>query len=361
MVEQRRLLPRRRSVAQNHLLALLTRQLDDLVPGEWRALDVVDLGGGTGGMAIPLAARGHQVRVVDPSPDALAALERRTAEAGLTGRIAGLQGDAAELASLIGERQADVVVCHRVLEVVDDPGRRLGRHGRHAATGGVLSLLVAQRQALVLSQALAGHLGAGPPDATPIRHRFDQARVLELVQRAGFTVLASHGIGAIADLVPERLLETEPGAYEDSPQLEAEISSDPAFRALAPQLHVFAQAQSLALRRAWSLSCCIEQVFEGGDMADRCTADHHARRHGRLLRLGRAAPPPRAARHPGDRRRVPARGRAVGQLRGPGLRRTVGHAVRSGAPAGPAGDLRRARTSTATARCPRRSSRSSRR
>ena len=132
MAEQRRLLPRRRSVAQNHLLALLTRQLDDLVPGEWRALDVVDLGGGTGGMAIPLAARGHQVRVVDPSPDALAALERRTADAGLTGRIAGLQGDAAELASLIGERQADVVVCHRVLEVVDDPAAALGRHGRHA-------------------------------------------------------------------------------------------------------------------------------------------------------------------------------------------------------------------------------------
>ena len=241
MVEQRRLLPRRRSVAQNHLLALLTRQLDDLVPGEWRALDVVDLGGGTGGMAIPLAARGHQVRVVDPSPDALAALERRTADAGLTGRIAGLQGDAAELASLIGERQADVVVCHRVLEVVDDPAAALAAMAGTLRTGGVLSLLVAQRQALVLSQALAGRLElARRTYADP--NLFDQARVLELVQRAGFTVLASHGIGAVADLVPERLLETEPGAYEDLTQLEAEISSDPAFRALAPHLHVFAQA-----------------------------------------------------------------------------------------------------------------------
>lgn len=241
MVEQRRPLPRRRSVAQNFLLELLIRQLDDLVPGEWRALDVVDLGGGTGGMAIPLAARGHHVSVVDPSPDALAALERRTAEAGLTGRIAGLQGDAADLIRLIGERQADVIVCHRVLEVVDDPAGALAAMAGTLRMGGVLSLLVAQRQALVLSQALAGHLGlARRTYADP--HRLDQARVLDLVHGAGFRVLASHGIGAIADLVPERFLETEPGAYDDLTQLEAEISSDPAFRALAPHLHVFAQA-----------------------------------------------------------------------------------------------------------------------
>src|SRR3712207_9342621 len=41
------------------------------------ALDVVDLGGGTGGFAVPLAGLGHRVTVVDPSPDALAALQRR--------------------------------------------------------------------------------------------------------------------------------------------------------------------------------------------------------------------------------------------------------------------------------------------
>ena len=57
----------------------------------------------------------------------------------------------------------------------------------------------------------------------------------------------SHGIGAIADHVPESLIEAEPGAYEELTALEAEISTDPAFRALAPQVHVFAQTDSLAL------------------------------------------------------------------------------------------------------------------
>src|SRR4051812_38341561 len=40
-------------------------------------LDVLDVGGGTGGFAVPLAELGHRVTVVDPSPDALASLERR--------------------------------------------------------------------------------------------------------------------------------------------------------------------------------------------------------------------------------------------------------------------------------------------
>ena len=48
---------------------------DDATP-----LAVLDLGGGTGGDAVRLACAGHDVTVVDPSPDALASLERRTAD-----------------------------------------------------------------------------------------------------------------------------------------------------------------------------------------------------------------------------------------------------------------------------------------
>ena len=47
------------------------------------ALRVLDLGGGTGGDAVRLATLGHQVTVADPSPDALASLARRAAEAGV--------------------------------------------------------------------------------------------------------------------------------------------------------------------------------------------------------------------------------------------------------------------------------------
>ena len=71
-----------------------------------------------GGLATALASRGHAVTVIDLSPDALASLDRRTTDAGLRGRVSGVQGDAGDLVRLVGEHAVDVV-CHRVLEVVD--------------------------------------------------------------------------------------------------------------------------------------------------------------------------------------------------------------------------------------------------
>ena len=231
---------RRRSVAQAHLLTLLTGQLDELVAGEWRPLDLVDLGGGTGGMAIPLAERGHQVTVVDPSPDALASLERRATDAGVTERIRGVQGDSADLGRLFPAGETDAVICHRVLEVVDSPADALAAMGELLRPGGALSLLVALRHSLVLTQALAGHLALARRSYADLS-RLDYARLIALVEEAGFTVLASHGIGAIADHVPERLVEAESGAYDELAALESEVSQDPVFRALASSLHIFAQ------------------------------------------------------------------------------------------------------------------------
>ena len=84
-------------------------------------LDVVDLGGGTGGFAVPLARLGHRVTVVDPSPDALAALERRAADNGVSERVRAVQGDLGSVFEAVAKDSADAVLCHGVLEVADDP------------------------------------------------------------------------------------------------------------------------------------------------------------------------------------------------------------------------------------------------
>src|SRR3954471_8755612 len=53
------------------------------------ALDVLDTGGGSGNFAVPLARLGHRVTVVDPSPNALFALERRAVEEEVADRVRG--------------------------------------------------------------------------------------------------------------------------------------------------------------------------------------------------------------------------------------------------------------------------------
>jgi S-adenosylmethionine-dependent methyltransferase len=216
-----------------------------------QGLDVVDAGGGTGGFAVPLARAGHRVTVVDPSPDSLAALQRRAAEGGLDGRVTGLQGDLDDLPQLVAADSVDLLLCHSVLEVVDDPARALAAAAQVLRPGGRLSLLVANRAAAVLARALAGHPDEAARALTDptgrwgagdgVRRRFDTEHLQALVTGAGLVVEQLHGVRVVADLVPGAVLDTEPGAAAALLSLERALSDRPPFRDVATQLHLLAQ------------------------------------------------------------------------------------------------------------------------
>jgi S-adenosylmethionine-dependent methyltransferase len=214
------------------------------------ALDVLDAGGGTGGFAVPLAREGHRVTVVDPTPDSLAALDRRAAEAGVTDRVTALQGDAAGLLDVVAPGSADVVLCHSVLEYVDEPAAALGAVARAARPGGLVSVVVANPYAAVLTRAVAGHVAsarralADPDgrwgDADPVPRRYTRETVSRLLGEAGLTVRAVHGVRVLVDLVPDEVVESDPDAYDALRALEADLAEQPAFRDVAAQLHLLA-------------------------------------------------------------------------------------------------------------------------
>src|SRR5262249_35911659 len=117
-------------------------------------LDIVDAGGGTGGFAVPLACLGHNVTVVDPSPDSLAAAQRRAAEKDLPPPAG--EGGAAAPATGAGEESAGPGLCRSVLEYVDAPAAALAAIARVLRPGGVVSVLAASAVAAVIHRALAG-------------------------------------------------------------------------------------------------------------------------------------------------------------------------------------------------------------
>ncbi|MDR7253849.1 SAM-dependent methyltransferase [Nocardioides sp. BE266] len=205
---------------------------------------IVDIGGGTGGFAVPLAELGHTVQVIDPSPDALAALDRRARERGVADRVTGQQGDLSDLASLVDE--ADLVLCHGVLEMVDDPAASLAAIAGVLRPGGHLSLLVAQRHAAVVARAMAGHFQAarelldGDPATGRGGRRFTSDEVVDLLGDAGLQPSTVHAVRVFADLVPGSLLDLEPGATAALVDLERAVATRPEYLPLATQLHVLA-------------------------------------------------------------------------------------------------------------------------
>jgi SAM-dependent methyltransferase len=218
-----------------------------------RSLRVIDLGGGTGGLAVPIAALGHDVMVVDPSPDALASLSRRSAEQGVADRVTAVQGDADSLAALAGERPVDLVCCHGTLEVVDDPAATIALLAAAVAPGGYLSIVAAQRLSAVLARALAGqfaqaHEALTSPDgrwgsADPLPRRFDADRLCDLVAGAGLEVSDVHGVRLFSDLVPSSLIESDADRAALL-ELEQAASRHPDFRflgQLGAAVHVLAR------------------------------------------------------------------------------------------------------------------------
>ncbi len=207
---------------------------------------ILDIGGGTGGFAVRLAVEGHAVTVVDPSPDALAALERRAAESGVDDRVTGVQGDLADLADHVAPGSTDVVLCHGVLEMVPDPGTALRTIADVLRPDGLLSLLVAQRHAAVVARALAGHFHQAlalldDPEATGRgAHRYTAEEVTTLLAEAGFVVAATQAVRVFADLVPGSLLDLEPGASAALADLERAVATRPEYLPLATQIHVLA-------------------------------------------------------------------------------------------------------------------------
>ena len=229
--------------------AVVWDALGPLLDGPVR--DVVDIGGGTGGFAVRVAGLGHRVTVVDPSPDALAALDRRAREDGVD--VVGRQGDVSGLVEVVGEDSADLVLCHGLLEVVD-PADALARIRQVVRPGGALSLLVAQRHAAVVHRAMAGHLhqalavldgddtaGLDAAQARRAGRRFTVDEVVGLVQAAGFAVVATHAVRVFTDLVPGSLLDSEPGAPAALADLERAVAHRPEYLPLATQVHLLAR------------------------------------------------------------------------------------------------------------------------
>ena len=89
--------------------------------------EVLDVGGGSGRFALPLATRAERVNVVDPSADSIDLLKERAADAGITNvTTINEQWEDADVPA------ADLVLCSLVLHHVSEPAPFVARLQQHA-------------------------------------------------------------------------------------------------------------------------------------------------------------------------------------------------------------------------------------
>lgn len=213
-----------------------------------KPLRALDLGGGTGAVAVSLARRGVEVTLLDSSLAMLDLAERAALNAQISDKVVLRHGDVAQAGKLFAEEFFDIVLCHNVLEYVECPGAVISDSARlmRRDPPGLLSILVRNRAGELLKAAIrTGDLEAAEQGLTANwgyeslyggRVRlFTPDELLAMSKAAGLELIAERGVRVVADYLPPQI--DRQAEYERIFELERKLGRRPEFAAIARYTH----------------------------------------------------------------------------------------------------------------------------
>lgn len=220
------------------------------VTAGFNSLRALDLGCGTGAAGVRLACLGIDVTLLDSSARMLELAERTIVAAGVSDKITVKHGDAAHLEDSLQAGSFDIVLCHNLLEYVDDPGGVLrGAVGVMRDSSSMLSVLVRNQAGEVLKAALQiGDLAAAEHNLTADwgqeslyggRVRLFTTEALEAILKdASLTIKARRGVRVVADYLPKQI--SRAAEYEGILALERKLGKRREFFGVARYIHCLA-------------------------------------------------------------------------------------------------------------------------
>ncbi|WP_236250338.1 methyltransferase [Microbulbifer sp. ALW1] len=228
-------------------LAVLNRDLAPQLDSPAAELTVVDAGGGQGQFALDLAASGHKVWITDISRNMLDLAAVQVAERGLEQRVQLAQLPLQGLRTDPGIPAADLLLCHAVLEWLEQPQQALVHLADGLKPGGYLSLTFYNRRALEFRLLQRGSLrqldrnresgdwGGHPGSLTP-KNPLLPEEVMDWVAQAGLSLIAYSGIRCFHDfMTPEMRDKLPPAAIVEK---ELDYSRVDPYRQLARYVHL---------------------------------------------------------------------------------------------------------------------------
>jgi len=226
--------------------------LEDFLPRlqAEKSLCALDVGCGTGATAVRLARLGMHVTLLDSSPAMLDIAKRTAEEAGVTDKVVLQHGDATLLTTLFHTASFDVILCHNVLEYLDDPIAVLCAAARALRDPScIISVLVRNQAGEVLKAAIQdGDLAATEHNLTAEwgkeslyggRVRLFAAESLQaMLAAASLALTAERGVRVMSDYLPPRVSRND--EYERIFDLERRLGRRPEFVAVARYTHCLA-------------------------------------------------------------------------------------------------------------------------
>jgi S-adenosylmethionine-dependent methyltransferase len=231
---------------------LVEHNLKKHIPMDSRPLTVLDAGGGNGLDSLRLARMNHHIDLVDISQQMLNDARANAALAGVTNRVATHAIDVFGIGDEFAENEFDIVLCHNVIQFVDEVKPLLEILARVLKPGGFLSLISTNQyslpyQAAFLEQDLdkAFELLDQNAGYNPVfdihAHEFRADEVIDWLGATGLTLEKHYGIRCLYNYWGTNKLKQSSQVYEKLRKLEFELTERYPYQLTARQFQLIAR------------------------------------------------------------------------------------------------------------------------
>jgi S-adenosylmethionine-dependent methyltransferase len=224
----------------------------DFLPANASGLRALDVGGGTGTLAIRMAERGFDVTLLDISERMLSLARKESDGRKAAGSISIHRGDAARLSELFEQDFFHTVTCHNLLEYMENPAAVLRDMASMLKDDGksIVSLLVRNRWGEVLKAAMKERnveraATVAKADSVldtlygePVR-TFDPDDFCKMLTEAGLEPVAVRGVRVASDYADSEALAKND--YGRLLEIELLLGAQPRLAGVARYIQVIAR------------------------------------------------------------------------------------------------------------------------
>lgn len=218
---------------------------------------ILDAGGGNGLDAIPFAKQGHKIDLVDYSPEMLTDIQDRILQENLSAQITTHLADVTNILDLFPDTKFDLILCHNVLQYIDDVPLLFRNLANLLRPNGVISIVSINRYSTPYHTAfLDNNLSE---TFAQLNTRTSKARIFdavmtnycadeikELLENVKIVVEGDYGLRCLCDYWANNEQKSDPGIFEQLEQLEFALTELHPYKLLARYYQVVGRKSKIA-------------------------------------------------------------------------------------------------------------------
>jgi S-adenosylmethionine-dependent methyltransferase len=217
--------------------------------------NILDAGGGNGFDSLPFAVDGSMVALVDYAQEMLRDAEDHAKAAQVEDHLHIYRADLIQLPTLFAAGSFDVILCHNVIQHVDDALALLAALTAVLKPGGLLSLISVNRYSIPYHAAFMRNNLVAAYETLDERtevtslfgtlaHEYSAEEMAEMLTKQGYDSLAHYGVRCLCDYWGDNTKKSDPAIFAQVEQLEFALSSRHPYKHLARYFHLIARKRS---------------------------------------------------------------------------------------------------------------------